>query len=197
VKEGASAVPRSIEPNVTNRTAATRYARALLDVSVKEQADLSQIEAQLTEFRDLITQHELLAKVLLNPAVPAPRKRALIAELVSRAGLQPVVGRMLVLLAERDRLVIVPDMIAAFRERLQELQHVVRAEVTTAMPLAAERAQQLEQSIAAATGRTVRLSTRVDPAIIGGLVARVGSTVYDGSVTNHLQRMKQRLEESV
>lgn len=182
---------------MTNRTAATRYARALLDVSVKENADLSQIEAQLTEFSDLFAQHELLGKVILNPAVPAPRKRALIAELVSRAGLQPVVGRMLVLLAERDRLVILPDMINAFRERLQELQQVVRAEVTTAMPLQAGRAEQIEQSIAGATGRTVKLSTRVDPSIVGGIVARVGSTVFDGSVVSHLQRMKQRLEESV
>jgi F-type H+-transporting ATPase subunit delta len=182
---------------VTNRTAATRYARALLDVSVKEQADLSAIEAQLTEFHALFAQHETLGKVLLNPAVPAPRKRALIAELVARAGLQPVVGRMLVLLAERDRLVILPDMISAFRDRLQELQQVVRAEVTTATAIGPERAAQIEQSISGATGRTVRLSTRVDPSIIGGIVARVGSTVYDGSVTNHLQRMKQRLEESV
>jgi F-type H+-transporting ATPase subunit delta len=88
-------------------------------------------------------------------------------------------------------------MITAYRERLQQLQNVVRAEVTTAMPLPDDRAQQLQQSIARATGRTVTLSTRVDPSIIGGLVARVGSTVFDGSVTSHLQRMKQRLEESV
>ena len=182
---------------MTNRTAAIRYARALLDVSVKEHADLSQIEAQLAEFYALFSEHELLGKVLLNPAFPAPRKRALIAELVSHAELQPVVGRLLVLLAERDRLVILPDLITAFRERLQELQHVIRADVTTAMPLPPERAQQIEQSIARATGRTVNLSTRVDPSIIGGLVARVGGTVYDGSVTSHLQRMKQRLEESV
>jgi F-type H+-transporting ATPase subunit delta len=166
-------------------------------VSVKEGADLSQIEAQLTEFVGLFEQHESLARIMLNPAVPASRKQALVAELVARAQLQPVVGRMLVLLAERDRWAILPDMITAFRERLLALQHVVRAEVTTAMPMPADRRQEMEQSIARATGQSVRLSTRVDPSIIGGLVARVGSTVYDGSVTSHLQRMKQRLEESV
>jgi F-type H+-transporting ATPase subunit delta len=182
---------------VTNRTAAIRYARALLDVSVKENADLSQIESQLTEFHALFAQHDTLSKVLLNPAVPTPLKRGLISQLVDRAGLQPVVGRTLVLLAERDRLAILPEMITSFRDRLLELQHVVRAEVTTSVPISSERAKQIEQSIAAATGRTVNLSTRVDPSIIGGLVARVGSTVYDGSVTSHLQRMKQRLEESV
>jgi F-type H+-transporting ATPase subunit delta len=182
---------------LTNRTAAIRYARALLDVSVKEKADLSQIEAQLAEFSALFTQHQSLAKVMLNPAVPAPLKRRLVGDLVTRSQIQPVVGRMLVLLAERDRLAILPDMITAFRERLLDLQHVVRAELTTAVPLPAERARRIEQSLAQATGRTVTVLTRVDPSIIGGLVARVGSTVYDGSVTNHLQRMKQRLEESV
>jgi F-type H+-transporting ATPase subunit delta len=104
---------------------------------------------------------------------------------------------MLLLLAERDRLAILPEMITAFRERLLELQHVIRAEVTTAVPMAADRLKQIEESIARATGQTVSLSSRVDPSIVGGLVARVGSTLYDGSVTNHLLRMKQRLEESV
>jgi F-type H+-transporting ATPase subunit delta len=182
---------------VTNRTAATRYARALLDVSVAEKADLSQIESQLTDFQALFTTHEALGKVIVNPAVPAVRKRALVAELVARAQMQPVVGRILILLAERDRLAILPDMITTFRERLLELQNVVRAEVTTAVPMPPDRMQQIQASIAQATGRVVSLSTRVDPSIVGGLIARVGSTVYDASVTNQLQRMKHRLEESV
>ncbi len=57
---------------MTNKTAATRYARALLDVAVKEQANLDQIESDLSQFVDLFTQHPALAKVLLNPAVPVP-----------------------------------------------------------------------------------------------------------------------------
>ena len=61
---------------MTNKTAATRYARALLDVAVKESANLEQIESDLAAFADLFTQYPALAKVLLNPAVPVPRKRA-------------------------------------------------------------------------------------------------------------------------
>jgi F-type H+-transporting ATPase subunit delta len=182
---------------VTHRTAAIRYARALIDVAVKEHADLSLIEGQLAEFVALVSSHANLERVLLNPAVPAPRKRAAVAELTARAKLQPVLSKLLVLLAERDRLVLLPDLVSAYRERVQAIQNVVRAEVTTAAPLAPERAQQIEQSLAKATGRTVHLSTRVDPAIVGGLVTRIGSTVYDGSVTNHLRRMKQRLLSEV
>ena len=182
---------------MTHRTAATRYARALIDVAVKEHADLSQIETQLADFATLVSSHADLAKALLNPAVPAPRKRAAVAELTAHAKLQPVLSKLLVLLAERDRLVLLPDLVNAYRERVQIIQNVVRAEVTTATPLAPERAQQIERSLANATGRTVHLTTRVDPAIVGGIVTRIGSTVYDGSVTNHLRRMKQRLLSEV
>ena len=126
--------------------------------------------------------------MLLNPAVPVPRKRAAIAELTTRAKLSPVLGKLLLLLAERDRLVLLPDLLAAYRERLLDHLKVVRAEVTTAVALPADRAKAVEQSLARVTGRTVMLDTRVDPAIIGGVVARVGSTVYDGSVTRSWRR---------
>jgi F-type H+-transporting ATPase subunit delta len=182
---------------VTTRTAANRYARALLDVGLKEKSDVSKIETELTDFGDLVRRHPMLEKVLFNPAVPVSRKRAVVTELTARAGLQPVLAKLLALLAERDRLIVLPDLVAAYRERLQDHLQIVRAEVTTAAPLSAEQSKQIERTLATATGRTVTVSTRVDPSIIGGIVARVGSTVFDGSVTNHLQRMKQRLEESV
>ena len=178
---------------MTNKTAATRYARALLDVGVKESANLEQIETDLAAFADLFTQFPALAKVLLNPAVPAQRKHAAVAELVARARVSPILGKLL-LLAERDRLVLLPDLLAAYRDRLMDYRHVVRAEVTTATPIDAVRVQQIQSGLASATGRTVTIATKTDPAIIGGLVARVGSTVYDASVVRQLERMKERLE---
>jgi F-type H+-transporting ATPase subunit delta len=183
---------------MTNRTAATRYARALLDVAVKERVhDLDAIERELGAFADLFVQHPALQKVLLNPAVPAPRKRAAVAELTDRANVQPVLAKLLLLLAERDRLVLLPDLVAAYRERLLNHHKVVRAEVTTAVPLGSDRAHSLERRLVQVTGRAVMLATKIDPGILGGVVARIGSTVYDGSVTRQLQKMKQRLVENV
>ena len=179
---------------MTNRTAATRYARALFDVALAEKASLQDIESELAAFVDLFRQHPALEKVLLNPAVPAPRKRAAVAEIGKSARLAPVVAKLLVLLAERDRLVILPDLLAAYRTRLLDYQKVVRAEVTTAVPLAPDRVQAIERSLSTATGRTVALQARVDPALIGGLIARVGGTVYDASITRQLGRMKERLQ---
>ena len=182
---------------MTNKTAATRYARALLDVAVKEKADLERSSADLAEFARLFVDHPTLAKVLLNPAVPVPRKRAAVAELTARAGTSPIVSKLVLLLADRDRLVLLPDVVDSYRERLLDYQHVVRAEVTTAAPLAPDRAKALADSLATMTERTVTLATVVDPSIIGGIVARIGSTIYDGSVTRQLEKMKARLVESV
>ena len=179
---------------MTNKTAALRYARALLDVAVKEHADLEQIDADLSDFVALFEQHPALAKVLLNPAVPTPRKRAAVADLLARATFSPILSKLILLLAERDRLVLLPDLLASYRDRLMDYRHVVRAEVTTAAPIDAARVQQIQSGLAIATGRTVTVATRTDPTIIGGLVARVGSTVYDASVVRQLERMKQRLE---
>jgi F-type H+-transporting ATPase subunit delta len=178
---------------MTNRTAANRYARALMDVARKEQVDPQQVADQLGEFANLLTAHPTLGKVLLNPAVPAPRKKSTVRELLARVSVAPVLSKLLELLAERDRLVLLPDIVAAYRERLLDLQHVVRAEVTTAAPLAPGRSEAIAESLKRLTGRNVALSTRVDPALVGGIVARVGSVVYDGSVVRQLEKLKERL----
>jgi F-type H+-transporting ATPase subunit delta len=182
---------------VTNKTAAIRYARALLDVAIKEQADLTLVEHELSQFADLFKQYPLLEKVLLNPAVPVPRKRAAVADLLAQAKFTPIVSKLITLLADRDRLVLVPDLLKAYSDRLLDHRGVVRAEVTTAIELDPRRAEAIQKGLAALTGRTVLLATKIDPSIIGGLIAQIGSTVYDGSVTRQLAKMKERLAESV
>jgi F-type H+-transporting ATPase subunit delta len=182
---------------VTNRAAAHRYARALFDVALKERVDLPAVEERLADFTRLFSEHAGLAQALLNPAVPAPRKRAVVDQLVTRAAVPAVLAKLLLLLAERDRLVLLPDLLAAFRDRLLDHLRVVRAEVASAAPLDAARAKTIEASLERATGRRVQLTTRVQPELVGGLVARVGGTVYDASVTTQLRKMRQRLVESM
>ena len=178
---------------VTNRTAATRYARAVLEVAIAEHVDPSRVETELTGFAALLREHRDLEKALVNPVVPTPIKTAVIAELLKRVNYLPQVGKLLMLLAHRDRLVLFPDLVSAYQERLMEQRQIVRAEVTTATPLPPERAVAIQASLARATGRTVVLTTKVDPAIVGGMVARVGSTVFDASITTQLQRLRGRL----
>src|SRR5262249_25764586 len=128
-----------------------------------------------------------------NPAVPVPRKRAAMVELTALANAPTIPAKLLVLLAERDRLILLPDLLAAYRDRLMNYRKIVRAEITTAVPLADAQLQAIEQRIATLTGSKVALEARVDAAIIGGLVARVGSVVYDASLTRQLEKMRERL----
>jgi F-type H+-transporting ATPase subunit delta len=120
-----------------------------------------------------------------------------VAALLEGAGFLSMVEKLLVLLGERDRLVLLPDLLAAYRDRLLDHQKIIGADVATASPLAPDRARAIERSLAQVTGRTVRLSTRIEPALIGGIVARVGGTVYDASISMQLQKMRQKLIESV
>ena len=179
---------------MTSRAAAARNARSVFDVARAEQADLERVDRELTDFAALVSGNELLQRVLTNPAVPAPRKRSVVQELLARPpGLLTPVAKLLLLLAERDRLILLPELAETYRNRLMDHLKVVRAEVVTAQPLAADRAAALQRGLANATGRQVRLETRVDPEILGGAIARIGSTVYDGSITRKLEKMKEAL----
>lgn len=177
---------------MNTRASAARYARALIDVVIQE-ADPEQVEQQIVAFSDLLEQNPDLQKALTNPAVPVSGKRGIVESLVKRLQMAPPAAKLLLLLADRDHLALVPDLVAAYRERLREYRQVVQAEVTTAAALPPERAAHLQQRLADLTGRRVTLSTKVDPALIGGAVARVGSTVYDGSIATQLQRIRERL----
>jgi F-type H+-transporting ATPase subunit delta len=174
------------------RASATRYARALLDVAIKE-SDPDKIGADLSGFADLIAAHPDLRDALTNPVVPAAAKQRVVNELVTRQGLQGPVSRLVLMLAERDRMALLPEVLEIYRERLLEHQGVLQAEVTAATEISTERAGQLQQRLAKATGRKVTLTTRVDPALIGGAVTRIGSTIYDGSVATQLEQLRAKL----
>jgi F-type H+-transporting ATPase subunit delta len=182
---------------VTSGAAAGRYARALFDVVLKECGDVETAQADFQQFVDLFAQHPVLATTLGNPAIPASKKQAVARALIERAGpISPVVGKMILLLAERDRMMLLPEIARNYRERVMDHQKIIRGQVTTAIALPPDKLRALEQGLQAATGRKVVLETKVDPSIIGGVITRLGSTVYDGSVTRQLQKMKEALSAS-
>jgi len=180
---------------MTSGAAAGRYARALFDVVFKERpADLDAAQSQIADLAALFSGNPALAGVMNNPAVPVSRKVALAKALLARAGsIVPPVANVVTMLAERDRLGILGEVARIYRDRVMDHQKVIRGQVTTAEALPEPKLRALEQGLAKATGRTVILESKVDPSIIGGVVARLGSTVYDGSVTSQLEKMKQAL----
>ncbi|MSO55855.1 MAG: ATP synthase F1 subunit delta [Acidobacteria bacterium] len=177
---------------MTPRTAASRYARALLDVASKE-ADIDQVGTELDGFLHLLKRQPALERVLLNPVVPAPRKKAAMIEVAKLAGWAPVVANLLVLLAERDRLGLLRDLTATYHDLLLERQNIVRAEITSAEALPNDRIKSIEKRLASVTGRRLSMVTKVDKDILGGVIARVGGTVFDASVATQLKKIRQRL----
>lgn len=177
---------------MTDYAAATRYARALFEASV-DGGDPERTEADLTAFTSLIEEHPLLARALFNPAVPASRKRAVVEAVIERLpDLSPLVTRLLVMLADRDRLPVLPALQEIFRDRLLDHRHVVRARVTTAEPLTPQHVAAITRRIETVTGREVQVETAVDEDLVGGMVTQIGGTVFDGSVTHHIERLRQR-----
>ncbi len=177
---------------MSGRASAARYARALLDVAVKE-SDPVQAGRDLAAFTDLVAGTEELRAALTSPRVPTSGKQKITAELLSRLGLKGPAAKLVLMLAERDRLSLLPDLVDVYRERLEEHQGIIRAEITAASEISSERASELQQRLAKATGRKVTLTTKVDADLIGGMVARIGSTVYDGSVATQLEKLRAKL----
>jgi F-type H+-transporting ATPase subunit delta len=175
-----------------SRASAARYARALFDVALKE-SDPVQIERDLVSFAALMSQNAELHNALTNPAIPTSAKHQIVDTLATRLGMAAPSHKLLLMLADRDRLLIMADLVDVYRERLMEHQKIVRAEVTTASPLSPDRVAELQKKLTDITGRTVEMTTHVDPSIIGGVVTRIGGTVYDGSIATQLARLKETL----
>lgn len=174
------------------RAAATRYAKALIDV-VARSGDAQKVEQDLASFVQILDAHADLAQTLVSPSVPAHAKRGIVAALADRLGTTRVTKNALLLMAERDRLGMIKELLAVYRDRLLDQQKVVRAELHSATPLAPDAVRAIEARLSAATGRTVAVETSVDPTLIGGVLAKVGSTVYDGSVKTQLDKLRKQL----
>ena len=175
------------------RTSANRYAKALFDVALEEKADLDRIDKDLSEMTEILRENTELMRVVDWANVPDAQRRAVMESVLDKIGVAAPVKKLLVLLTEQRKLVYVNDLAEAYRERLLAHQNVVRAEVTSAAPLSPEKTKALEESLSKVTGKKVELSVSVDPELLGGVVAKIGSTVYDGSVRTQLARMRQEL----
>lgn len=182
---------------MTLASTARRYGRALFDVVLHKNGDLDRTIQELDAFAALMASHPALGVVISNPAVPASKKRAMVDALLAQAGdVSDPVARTLALLADRDRLALVPALARAFHERVMDYRQIVRADVTTAVAIDEARVKAIADALGQATGRHVMVEPKVDASILGGVVARVGSVVYDGSVARQLEKMKASLVES-
>lgn len=175
-----------------------RYARALVDALLGQRPGLPASTAevipnQLEAFQSLLEENAELRILFSTPAISAVKKRIVLAELASRLGWEPMTRNFLNVVIQHDRMNLLGEIAAAFRALLDERMGITVAEITTARPLEEPEKKELETALHARTGRQVRLSFLLDPELIGGVTARVGSTIYDGSVRGQLERLRAGL----
>jgi F-type H+-transporting ATPase subunit delta len=169
------------------------YAQAMFSVAEAEDA-LDEVEDELFRFARALDREHPFRDALTDPALPADRKRALLTEVLGER-VNPVTVNLLGFIVEqgraRDLGAIVDELVALAAERRQSAV----AEVRTAVPLDAAHRDRLAEALERATGRKIELKVVVDPTVVGGVVARIGDQVIDGSVRRRLELARERLSE--
>jgi len=175
-----------------------RYARALMQVVTQADAPAGQsgaVREELRSFLAVLESSAELRNVLATPAVPAAQKRALVERLGQPLGLSRTSLNCLFVLLDHRRTNLLAPILDSFERMLDEREGIARAEVTTAAELNDGQQQLLRQALETMAGGSVRAQFAVDPRLLGGAIARIGSTVYDGSVRGQLRQIRQRLSE--
>jgi F-type H+-transporting ATPase subunit delta len=174
--------------------AATRYSNALADVVTAAGSTLAPPVAlvELRSFEGALASAEL-RNALITPAVPPSRKRAVAGRVADILKLSRITRNFLFVLIDHRRIAEFSDVVNAFEQILDERLGFARAQVASARELTAEQRAALTAALEKASDKRLRAQFAVDDSLIGGVVARIGSTVYDGSVRGQLQALKRRL----
>jgi len=174
------------------QTIARRYASALADVVV-ERKEEREVQQEIDQWASMIEENPQLKDVFANPTIAYDEKRKVLEELITRTRVRPTTASFLRVLLRNQRLSQLRDVAERFALVLDDRAGVVSADVTTAKPISEDLKNQVRETLAAATGRSVRVSFNTDEKIIGGLVARIGSTIFDSSVQSRLDRLSDEL----
>jgi F-type H+-transporting ATPase subunit delta len=177
---------------LSSQAVARRYAVALADV-VSSRGEAQEVREELAAWDELMRSNAQLLEVFRHPTIPYGRKRGVLEELITRTRPRPTTANFLKVLLQNHRLAELSEVAAQFEQELDRRSNVVTAQVTTARPLSPDAQEALRTRLVQLTGSTVRLQFEVDDELIGGVVTRIGSTLYDGSVRGQLQQMKQRM----
>jgi F-type H+-transporting ATPase subunit delta len=180
---------------MTLSAVATRYAKALADVTTTAASRLRPEDAlaQLRAFESALSASRELLNALITPAVPLNRKRAVVGRIAGLLKLSPMARNFLFVLIDHRRIALLGAILDAFELNVEERQGFARAEVSSPRELTQTQRGAINAQLERITGKRLRMRFAVDQELIGGVVARIGSTVYDGSVRGQLQTLGRRL----
>jgi|SRR5579884_406916 F-type H+-transporting ATPase subunit delta len=169
------------------------YARAFADVVMANRLDPSKTLAETQQIATLVRENKELREVWENPSIPAEQKRAVLDAIVKRAGISQPVRNFVAVVMDKGRMKFFGEIVEQFRQDLNQQLGIADAEITTARDLSTEERTGLERELAQATGKKIRARYEENRDILGGVIARVGSTVFDGSVKGQLERIRRQL----
>lgn len=172
-----------------------RYAEALAEVTASfDTAERTRVREELRGFRSAVHESFDLANLLHNPSVASGDRLEVLTAVLTKLGVSDTTSRFLRLLTERGRMPLLDGIVEAY-ERIDDARAgIVRARITSASELAPETLQRVTAALEARTGRKLDVQVDVDPELIGGLRAQVGSLVFDASVRSELHRLRERLQ---
>lgn len=176
---------------------AYRYARALVDIVLEPGSQLKPEDAvaQLQAASKMLADSHELRNALLTPAISPSRKRAAMGKLLQELGASTVIRNFIFVVIDHRRIAMLDEMREAFELALEERLGFARAEVVSAAALDDKHKSQLESELSRLTGKRMRLRFAVDPELLGGATARIGSTLYDGSLRGQIEQMRRELTE--
>jgi F-type H+-transporting ATPase subunit delta len=175
---------------VSEEQIARIYAGALIEAA-REAGSVERVGKDLKAFAHALETSQPLRSVLLDPQIEVAAKQRVVTALT--AGADPLVGNTLSLLLDKGRQAAIADVSLEYEQLAAEEARVVAVEVTSAVELTADAEAHIAQRVQEATGKRPQLEKRIDEAIIGGLVLRVGDVIIDGSVRSRLQQLRERL----
>lgn len=167
------------------------YAEALFTIAEAE-GELEPVEEQVYAFAKMADKQAKVREALIDPELPNENKRNLIGEVLGERA-NPVAVNLLGMLVEQGRARDIGRIAESLAEVAAERRQQVVAEVRSAVPLTDAQRHRLAEALSAATGRTVEVKVVVDPDLVGGVVARVGDLIFDGSIRSRLDEAKQHL----
>ena len=171
---------------------ARRYASALADVII-ERGEEKPVQEELAGWEAMILANPPLLEAFSNPTVAYEQKEKVLNELITRTKVRPTTANFLRVLLRNQRLSELPQVNAKLAQVLDERSGVVSAQVISARPVSEKTRASLMAKLAEITGKRIRLSYETDATLLGGIVTRIGSTIYDGSVRNQLKRLGEEL----
>lgn len=169
-----------------------RYAQAMLRIAL-DQRLVEGVGEQLQWLATLWHEQRALVETLENPSYAASRRRTIIERLAAQLQLLPTLRQLLLLLHDRGRIALLPDIARSYAAAADRHLGRVRAHVTSATPLDAEALGRLTRALELRTGQQVLLTSAVDPSLLGGFSTRIGSLLIDGSVRARLAQLGQTL----